>query len=122
MFGNLVYGKFSLKETFWKFGVIGIFFCSVVTKIFKSFLMQKLNGVTISYYYTHYFSPLKMDNMILFLTIGYFVCLLALILYSIMVLFGIWRSSAEYDKSIWMRHIARLMILVIIYAGLNFVL
>lgn len=122
MFGNLVYGKFSLKETFWKFGVIGIFFCSVVTKIFKSFLMQKLNGVTISYYYTHYFSPLKMDNMILFLTIGYFVCLLALILYSIMVLFGIWRSSAEYDKSIWMRHIARLMILVIIYAGLNFAL
>ena len=122
MFGNLVYGKFSLKETFWKFGVIGIFFCSVITKIFKSFLLQKLNGVTISYYYTHYFSPLKMDNMILFLTIGYFVCLLALILYSIMVLFGIWRSSAEYDKSIWMRHIARLMILVIIYAGLNFVL
>ena len=122
MFGNLVYGKFSLKETFWKFGVIGIFFCSVVTKIFKSFLMQKLNGVTISYYYTHYFSPLKMDNMILFLTIGYFVCLLALIIYSIMVLFGIWRSSAEYDKSIWMRHIARLMILVIIYAGLNFAL
>lgn len=122
MFGNLVYGKFSLKETFWKFGVIGIFFCSVVTKIFKSFLMQKLNGVTISYYYTHYFSPLKMDNMILFLTIGYFVCLLALILYSIMVLFGIWRSSAEYDKSIWMRYIARLMILVIIYAGLNFAL
>ena len=122
MFGNLVYGKFSLKETFWKFGVIGIFFCSVITKIFKSFLLQKLNGVTISYYYTHYFSPLKMDNMILFLTIGYFVCLLALILYSIMVLFGIWRSSAEYDKSIWMRHIARLMILVIIYAGLNFAL
>ena len=122
MFGNLVYGKFSLKETFWKFGVIGIFFCSVITKIFKSFLLQKLNSVTISYYYTHYFSPLKMDNMILFLTIGYFVCLLALILYSIMVLFGIWRSSAEYDKSIWMRHIARLMTLVIIYAGLNFVL
>ena len=122
MFGNLVYGKFSLKETFWKFGVIGIFFCSVITKIFKSFLLQKLNGVTISYYYTHYFSPLKMDNMILFLTIGYFVCLLALILYSIMVLFGIWRSSAEYDKSIWMRHIARLMTLVIIYAGLNFAL
>ena len=122
MFGNLVYGKFSLKETFWKFGVIGIFFCSVITKIFKSFLLQKLNGVTISYYYTHYFSPLKMDNMILFLTIGYFVCLLALILYSIMVLFGIWRSSAEYDKSIWMRHIARLMTFVIIYASLNFVL
>lgn len=122
MFGKLVYGKFSLKETFWKFCIVGIFFCSIVTKIFKSFLLQKLNGVTISYYYSHYFSPLNMDNMILFLTIGYFVCLLALVLYSIMVLFGIWRSSAEYSKSVWMRHIARLVTLLVIYCGLSFVL
>ena len=122
MFGNLVYGKFSLKETFWKFGVLGIFFCTLITKIFKTFLLQKLNGMTISYYYTHYFSPLNMDNMILFLTIGYFVCLLALALYSIMVLFGVWRSSAEYDKSVWMRHIARILTLLIVYCGLKFVL
>ncbi len=122
MFGNLVYGKFSLKETFWKFGVLGVFFCTLITKIFKTFLLQKLNGMTISYYYTHYFSPLNMDNMILFLTIGYFVCLLALALYSIMVLFGVWRSSAEYDKSVWMRHIARILMLLIVYCGLKFVL
>ncbi len=119
MFGNLFYGKLSLKETFWKFGVMGVLLCAVVTKIFKMFLMQKLNGVSVSYYYTHYFSPLHMDNMILFLTIGYFVCLLALCLYSLIVLFGVWRSSAEYDKSIWLRHIARLMILLVIYCGLK---
>ncbi len=122
MFGNLVYGKFSLKETFWKFGVLGVFFCALVTRIFKAFLMQALNGATITYYYTHYFSPLAMDGKILFLTIGYFVCFAALCLYSIMVLFGIWRSSAEYDKSIWLRHIARIMMFLMVYLGVKFVL
>ena len=36
MFGKLVYGQFSLKETFWKFGVMGIFLVAFVTKILNS--------------------------------------------------------------------------------------
>ena len=120
MFGKLIYGQFSLKETFWKFGVLGIFGCSLVTKIFKTFLLKHLKGVSLSAYYTHYFSPLNMDNTMLFFTIAYFVCAFALSVYSIMVLFGVWRSAAEYDKSIWMRHIAKVMILLIIYLGLKF--
>lgn len=122
MFGKLVYGQYSLKETFWKFGVMGIFLVSLTTKIFGAFLNQKLNGMSVKYYYTHYFSPLNMDNMILFLTIAYFVCLTALILYSIMLWFGIHRSAKEYDKSIWLRHIARLFVLLIIYGGFKFAL
>lgn len=122
MFGKLVYGQFSLKETFWKYGIMGIFFVSLVTKIFGAFLNQKINGMSVKYYYTHYFSPLNMDNVILFLTIAYFVCLFALTIYSIMVWFGVWRSSKEYDKSIWLRHIARLFILFVIYGGFKFAL
>ena len=120
MFGKLVYGKFPLKETFWKFGVLCIFTISLVTKIFKSFLLQKLNGATIGFYYAHRFSILNMDNSILFYTIGYFVCALSLILYSLMVLSGVWHSAAEYDKSIWIRRIAKLMIIIVIYAALKF--
>ena len=120
MFGKLIYGQFSLKETFWKYGVLGIFSCSLITKIFKMFLFKQLKGVSLGTYYTHYFSPLNMDNTMLFLTIGYFVCAFALSIYSVMVLFAVWRSSAEYDKSIWMRHIAKVMILVVIYSGLKF--
>jgi hypothetical protein len=120
MFGKLVYGQFSLKETFWKFGVMGIFVVSFITKIFGAFLRQKINGMSIKYYYTHYFSMLNIDNMILFLTIAYFVCLLALILYSIMVWFGVWRSSKEYDKSAWLGHLAKVFILLVIYGGIKF--
>ncbi len=120
MFGKLIYGQFSLKETFWKFGVLGIFFCALITRCFKSFLMQHLNGISLGTYYTQYFSPLKMDNTMLFLTIGYFLFAFVLCVYCVMVLFGVWRSAAEYDKSIWMRHLAKLFILAVIYAGINF--
>ena len=120
MFGKLIYGQFSLKETFWKFGVLGIFICSLISRGFKSFLMQHLNGISLGTYYTQYFSPLNMDNTMLFLTIGYFLFAFVLCVYSVMVLFGVWRSAAEYDKSIWMRHLAKLFILGVIYAGLHF--
>ena len=122
MFGKLIYGQFSLKETFWKYGVLGIFCCSLITKIFKIFLMKHLKGVSLSAYYTHYFSLLNMDNTMLFLTIGYFVFAFVLSVYCVMVLFGVWRSAAEYDKSVWMRHIAKIMILAVIYFGLKFAL
>lgn len=120
MFGKLIYGQFSLKETFWKYGVLGVFGCSLVTKIFKMFLLKHLKGVSLGVYYTRYFSPLNMDNTMLFLTIAYFVCAFALTVYCIMVIFGVWRSAAEYDKSVWMRHIAKLMILLTVYVGLMF--
>lgn len=120
MFGNLVYGKFPLKETFWKFGVLCIFALALISRIFKALLLHKIGGATIGFYYAHRFSFLNMDNVILFYTIAYFVFAAVLILYSIMVLFGVWRSAAEYDKSIWIRRIAKLMILVVIYCGLKF--
>lgn len=122
MFGKLVYGQFSLKETFWKFGVGGIFICALVTKIFNAFLTQKLNGLSLKIYYTQYFSPLKIDNAILFFTIAYLLTAFILCAYSVMVLFGVWRSAGQYDKSIWMRHIARLFILLVIYIGVKFAL
>ena len=120
MFGNLVYGKFSLKETFWKFGVFGIFAVALVCKIFKSFLLQKLKGMTLGYYYLHVFKFLHMDSAMLLYTIGYFVFAAVLVMYSVMLIFGVWRSANEYDNSIWVRRIAKFMIFVVIYIGLKF--
>lgn len=120
MFGKLVYGKFSLKETFWKFGVLGLFTLALIAKIFKSFLFQKIGNAGIVFYYAHRFSFLNMDNGVLFYTLGYFVFITALALYGIMVLFGVWRSAEEYDKSIWIRRIAKLMILIVFYGAFKF--
>lgn len=120
MFGKLVYGKFPLGETFWKFGVFGLFSLALITKICKSFLFQKLKGMSLGFYYTHHFSLLNMDNGVLIHTVLYLFFAGLLCIYSLMIVFGVWRSADEYDKSIWIRRIAKVMILFVIYCSLEF--
>jgi hypothetical protein len=115
MLGKLLYGRFSLKETFWKFGVLGGLCGALVMYIVKLLLKSQLGGRSIAVYYLHYFSPLNMNGTLMFLTLLYFLGALILCSYMIIVLFGVWRSSAEYDRSVWLRHIARLLTLVLIY-------
>lgn len=120
MLGKLLYGQLSLKESFWKFGLLGVFVCALITKIIKSFLLQQINGISLFVYYTHYFSPLKLNGPVLFLTLLYFLSAFILCAYSLIVLLGVWKSAGEYNKSIWLRHIARLFIILIVYFGLRF--
>ena len=47
MFKKLLDGELSLKDTFWKFGVVGLVFVNMLVRIFCSMLAQKLNGITI---------------------------------------------------------------------------
>lgn len=119
MLGKLLYGRFSLKETFWKFGVLSIFLSSFVMRIIKAFLLQQLNGLSISQYYTHYFSLLNMNGTLLFFTLLYFLGMFVFGCYLIIVWFGVWRSSAEYNKSVWLGWLARIVILLVICAGLK---
>lgn len=115
MFGNLFHGKYSLKETFWKYAFLWVFIISFITCVFKILLKHKIGNIGLVSYYTNVFSFLKMDNMALFLTIAYGALFLACLFYFIVVIFGVFRSSAEYEKSVWMRHIARILTLVIVY-------
>ncbi len=122
MLSKLIYGQYSLKETFWKFGVLGVFLCSFVTRCFHAFLSSKLNGLSLRVYYTQYFSPLHMDNGILFLTLAFFVCAFVMSVYSLMVFSGVWRSAKAYNKSAWLSFIARLCTLAVIYGAFKFAL
>lgn len=73
MFKKLLDGELSLKDTFWKFGVVGLVFVNMLVRIFGSMLAQKLNGITILNYYRTYFNPLKMDSGMVLLTVLYLV-------------------------------------------------
>lgn len=120
MLGKLLYGQFSLKESFWKFGFLGLLIGAFITRIIKTFLLQFTNGVSLMVYYTHYFSPLKLNGGALFLTLLYLLSAFALCGYAIIVFLGVWRSSGEYNKSIWLRHIARLFMIGLIFLSLRF--
>lgn len=119
MITKLIQGKYSLKETFWKFGVFGLSAVVLVTYIFKIMLLKKLNGVGLLVYYTHYFSPLHIDNKMLLLTIGYILAAFVLCAYALFVFLGVWRSSAEYEKSVWIRYIAIFLTAIAVYLSLT---
>ena len=115
MLKKLMAGEFSLSDTFWKFGVLGLVIVVFVVRFFGSMLAQKLAGISLWLYFTRYFHPLKMNTGILVLAVCYLGCLAAFVFYSVVLVSGTWKSSAEYDKSIWLRHISRIMMLLMLF-------
>lgn len=122
MFAKILHGQFDLKEMFWKYGVWGEFLITFIMYLVRIFLIHSLNGMRLGEYYSKVFSFINMDRTVLFLTIIYFTLLAFLTFYSIILVMGIWRSSAEYDKSVWLRHLARLFILVVVFFAYKAVL
>ena len=115
MLKKLMAGEFSLSDTFWKFGVLRLVIVVFVVRFFGSMLAQKLAGISLWLYFTRYFHPLKMNTGILVLAVCYLGCLAAFVFYSVVLVSGTWKSSAEYDKSIWLRHISRIMMLLMLF-------
>lgn len=122
MFKKLIRGELSLSETFWKFGVLGMIFLTIIGKISNNILSKKLGKLAVVEYYTKYFSPLRMDSGVIAATIFNISAVLLLIFYSISMMLAVWRSSSKYDRSVWLRYISRfsmfLMIFICLYINL----
>ncbi len=113
MFKKLIDGELSLKDTFWKFGVLGMLAVHLVVKILGTMLFHKLRGLTILGYYTTRKYGLETSTVIL--TILYFSSLCFLLFYAGSMVIGTWRSSAEYNRSLWFRHLARIFMILIVF-------
>lgn len=113
MFKKLIDGELSLKDTFWKFGVLGMLVVHLMVKIFGTMLYHKLRGLTIAAYYTTRKYGLETSTVIL--TILYFSSLCFLLFYAGSMVIGTWRSSAEYNRSLWFRHLARIFMILIVF-------
>ncbi len=121
MLKKLMSGELSLSSTFWKFGILGLGVMVFVVRTFGSLLAQRLNGISLWSYYTKYFNPLHMNSGILILTVSYLVCLAIFVWYSAIIISGTWKSSAEYDKSLWLRHLSRVIILGLVFVCYNII-
>lgn len=117
MFKKLIDGELSLKDTFWKFGVLGMLAVHLVVKILGTMLYHKLRGLTILGYYTTRKYGLETSTVIL--TILYFSSLCFLLFYAGSMVIGTWRSSAEYNRSLWFRHLARIFMILIVFVVLK---
>lgn len=114
MIKKLMAGELSLGDTFWKFGILGMTLVIFLVRMFGSFLAGKLRGVSLATYYSKYFNPLNMDTGIVISTCLYLGSLAIFVWYSVIIFSGIWKSSSKYDKSSWIKQIARIFALLLL--------
>lgn len=118
MLKKLLSGEFSVKETFWKFGLLGVFFFRMSSKIFESLLYSRIKGLSITDYYLGYFNPVHPDIFAIFWTLCYIFSTLFFVYYSIAVVLGIWRSTNDFERSALLKFIIRMAMLVYVGAML----
>ena len=122
MYKKLIAGELSLGETFWKFGIIGGLLGYFVVRIFGSILAPQLHGYSIYAYFTRYYNPLRGGSDILLSTVCYLTSLGVFCWYIFSVILGVWRSSAEYDKSVFFKYLSRIIIVFLAYLFFRIIL
>ena len=119
MLKKLLAGELSLVSTFWKFGLLGLTTLTVVVKILGKMLTRKLaNHSILSYIVSSSTSPAAST---IFLIILYLSALGFFLFYIYALIFGTWRSSAEYNRSLWFRYLSRIFMVIMIFIALKFV-
>lgn len=121
MYKKLLAGELSLGETFWKFGILGTLLGLFVVRVFGSILAPQLHGYSIYAYYTRYYNPLRNSSDILLSTVCYLTSLAIFCAYVFSVVLGVWRSSAEYEKSAFIKYLSRGLIIFLAYSCLSII-
>ena len=122
MYKKLLAGELSLGEAFWKFGILGSMLGFFIVRVFGGILSPQLHGYSIYAYYTKYYNPLRNGSDILLSTVVYLTSLGIVCWYIFSVVLGVWRSSAEYDKSFLLKYASRIIMLLIAYLFFKMIL
>ncbi|MBR2274199.1 MAG: hypothetical protein IJ864_05190 [Alphaproteobacteria bacterium] len=123
MFGNFFYGKLSLRESFWKFCILGITVLGFLSRLFMTQLKQVMN------YDTNFIrvaikslSLIQMNTTAMALFSFYLATLLALMAYSIMCIGAMWNTYKEYDKSKTLALICLIIVCCLSYTMIRYAL
>ncbi len=119
MLSKLFKGELSLKETFWVFGIPGLIIIKVIVAVMGNLLLKQIKGMSILYYYTNHFHPFYTPKLTILWTLCYLSSLLLLAWFSANILIGTWKSAAAYDKSIWLRQLARFFMALAVFLVWN---
>jgi len=100
MFGKFFRGQYSLSEAFWKFSVFGLFCCAGISRILMTGLKQTV-GYDMNYLNVvlKNISLISMNSNAFAWMCFYTASFLALIVYSIICIIGMYNTYKEYEKS-----------------------
>lgn len=118
MLKKLLDGEFSLSETFWKYGILGVIFFHMVSKVFEYLLDKQIMHRRIIDYFFQSFNPVKPDIMAILWTLCYVSTTIFFVYYCIAVMLGTWRSSASFERSNLLKQMTRFLMFVFILINL----
>ncbi len=116
MLSKLFKGEFGLGVTFWKYGILALIVMKLIVRLFGSLLQKHIQGVSIADFFLHHFHPIYSSKFSILWTLCYLSGLLVMALYTYNITIGLWKSSSEYDKSLWLRHLARILFIIFVIA------
>ena len=121
MFGRFFYGQCSLSEAFWKFSFLGLGISGFVTRLLMIFLKQSTG------YETQYLkvlwnniSLLSMNPVAFTWLCFYSAAFIAVLVYSIVCIIGMWNTYKEYEKSKVLAFIGMILVWIMIYFTVKF--
>lgn len=120
MFGKFFYGELSLSQAFWKFCILGLTVCGFLSRIFMILLKQTMN-------YDPNFFRVAISSLSFIHSnvraMTYFACysasFIALLIYSLICIIGMWRTYKEYDKSKTLAVICMMVVWVIVFFAIK---
>ncbi len=119
MLKKLMNGELSLRDTFWMFGFLGLPAMTIIVRVLGIMLARKLNNHSILSYFLSL--GVGSDFSTSILIIFYLSALSFFIFYAVTLLLGTWRSSAEYNRSLWFRHLSRIFMVLMVFMAFKYV-
>ena len=130
MLKKLVAGEYSLKTTFWGFGVLGFFVFILLTSLTHNTFLQAIcprgrvcSDVNILYFImTHFIQLLLRGGTIAFYLVLHLIMSGCFGAYMIMVVRSLWKSSQSYSgKKFWV-WCAKILLLALVVIGIRTIL
>ena len=121
MLGRFFYGQCSLSEAFWKYSFLGILCLGFISRILMIMLQQTMgydpNFIRVV---INCLSFIQQNTAGLAFLAFYIASFLALIIYCIICICGMWNTYKEYDKSKTLAMICVLLIVTMSFFAIKF--
>ena len=118
----MVAGELGLGTTFWKYGVLFLLILTFIVKFFEKLLHRQTGSTDLLYFFSNHFNFFKSNPMIIFWTLCYASAIIGLFYYAINFTGGLWRSSSNYERSSWLKNLARCFTVILLFACLRILL
>ena len=100
MLGNFFYGRCSLHVAFWKYSVLGLFVSGGLCRLLMTLLKQKVNyNPNFLQVAINSLSFIQQNTAALAYVAFYIASFIALVVYAVICILGMWNTYKEYDKS-----------------------